>query len=173
MNALQGATQTLRVGNGTSPVTAFIKNDGVFGSASGTNDGLVVETATGCKNLTISGVGTTAIARLRPLSPNLNSLAIVIDQNMDFNMSNNTTLTGYYNTGSNSNAEAVTITINPNKTVRVTQPGGGFHTSATSTNQMGTIVYNVNGTLDVSATNSIAFSPNSVNSASSVYYEYR
>ncbi|MEO6730626.1 MAG: pectinesterase family protein [Ferruginibacter sp.] len=167
-NALQGATQTIRVGNGTAPVTAFITNDGVFGSTSGTNDGIVVEAAAVCKTLSITGNGTTSIARFRPLPPNLNNFNFVIDQHMDFNMSNNVGLTGYYNNASNSNAEAVTITINPNKMVRVTQPGGGFHTSATTSNQQGTIVYRVNGTLDLSATNSIAMVPSSVNAVSAV-----
>lgn len=167
-NAMQGQTQTIRVGNGTAPVTAFIRNDGVFGSTTGTNDGIVVEVATVCKNLTLLGSGITSIARMRPLPNNPNSLHVVFDKNVDFNMSNNVGLTGYYNNGSNLNSEVVTITINQGRTVRNTQPGSGFHTGTSTSNQMGTITYNVFGTLDLSATNSVAFVPNSVNPNSSL-----
>ncbi|TDH23959.1 T9SS type A sorting domain-containing protein [Segetibacter sp. 3557_3] len=167
-NALAGATQTLRVGNGTAPVTASVTNNGLFGSTSGTQDGIVMEVAMGCKELTITGTGTTSIARFRPLAPNPNSLNVVIDQDMDFNMSNNIGFTGYYNTSTNTNTEVVTITVNAGKTVRITQPGGGFHTGTTTANPQGNITYNINGTLDLSATNSANMVPGSVNAASSV-----
>lgn len=168
-NALQGSTQTLRIGYGTSPVTAILKNDGLLGSTSGTNDGLLIEIVPNCKNFTITGAGITSIARFRPQPPNTNSLNVVIDQNMDFNLSNNVGLTGYYNSSSNTNAETTTITINANKLVRVTQPGSSFHNSSTTTgNPQGSIIYNINGTLDLSATTNAAMVPNSINTASSI-----
>ena len=68
-----GSTQTLRIGSGTAPVVAVIRNDGMFGSTNGVGDGIVLEAFTSCSSLTITGLGTTSIARFRPTAANVST----------------------------------------------------------------------------------------------------
>ncbi|HZH64789.1 MAG TPA: pectinesterase family protein [Flavisolibacter sp.] len=158
--------QTLRVGNGTQPVSAHVRNDGTLGSATGTNDAIVIEAATTCANLLFTGTGTTSIARFRPLGFNPNNLSVLIDQDMTFKF-NSVSFTGYYSASSNNNSENVTITINAGKTVTL-GASSQFHlgSSTSTTNQQGNVTYNLNGTLDLSATSSSNMVPSSTNPAS-------
>lgn len=166
-----GATQTLRIGSGTAPVNAVIKNDGVLGSTTGSNDGIIIEAWTSCSNLTITGTGTTSIARFRPSPGNTSGTPplfnFVIDQDMNFGY-NNVAFTGYYNNSSNNANEVVNITINEGKTVKMTHPSGQFHLGTATTNGQGNVTYNINGTLDLSMTNASNMVPSSVSPGSSV-----
>lgn len=143
--------QTFRIGFGTSPVSAVVQNDGVFGSTNGVGDGIICDVWSTCKDMVITGSGITAISRLRATPGNLNALNIVIDQNMSVGY-NNVCFTGYYNSSANTATENCTITINKGDTVKITNPSGGIHgNSNLTTNPQGSITYNVNGTLDLSA----------------------
>ncbi|MFP5041210.1 pectinesterase family protein [Parasediminibacterium sp. JCM 36343] len=143
--------QTFRVGSGVAPVSSVLKNDGVFGSANGTGDGIILEIWTSCSNFTITGSGTTGISRLRPAPNNTNKLNVVVDQDISLG-SNNSCFTGYYNTATNNANENTTFTINAGKTVKLTNPLGTIHGNASlNTNPQGNITYNVNGILDLSS----------------------
>jgi pectin methylesterase-like acyl-CoA thioesterase len=164
-----GTTQTIRIGSGTSPVTSLIKNDGMFGSTSGNNDGIILEAWTTCSNLTITGAGTTSIARFRPSPGNTSGtppvLNMIIDQDMTFGY-NNVCFTGYYNSSSNTTSEVVNITINAGKTVRLSNASGQFHLGTTTANAEGNITYNINGTLDLSVGSTSNMVPSSVSPTS-------
>ena len=153
-----GSTQTLRIGSGTAPVVAVLKNDGMFGSTNGVGDGIVLEAFTSCSSLTITGAGTTSIARIRPTAGNVSAtpsvLTIVIDQNITLGY-NNVSFTGYYNSSTNTNTETCTITINAGRTVKISHASGGIHASSAVTNPQGNITYNINGILDLSSTTTV------------------
>ena len=160
--------QTFRIGSGTSPVSAVLQNDGMFGSTTGTGDGIICDVWGSCKDMLITGSGTTSIARLRASPGNLNTLNIVIDQNMSFGY-NNVCFTGFYNSSANLASENCTITINPGSTVTIASPTGGIHGSANlSTNPQGNITYNINGILDLSALTSTQNFVPSTNALSTV-----
>lgn len=166
-----GMAQTLRIGSGPAPVAAVIQNDGMFGSVTGNNDGIILEPWISCSHLTITGSGTTSIARFRPSPGNTSgtpsALDVVIDQDMNFGY-NNVAFTGYYNNSSNTTSEIVNITINAGKTVKLANALGQFHLGTGTTNQQGNITYNINGTLDLGLTNTSNMVPSSVSSGSSV-----
>lgn len=153
-----GTTQTLRIGSGTAPVIAVLKNDGVFGSTDGVGDGIILEAFTSCSSLTITGSGTSSIARFRPTAGNVSAspsvLNVIIDQNINFGY-NNVCFTGYYNATGNTNTETCTININAGRTVKITHPSGGIHAGSAITNPQGNITYNINGILDLSATTTV------------------
>lgn len=158
--------QTFRIGSGTSPVSAVLQNDGVFGSNNGVGDGIICDVWSSCKDMIITGSGITSISRLRASPGNLNALNIVIDQNMSVGY-NNVCFTGYYNSSSNTAPENCTITINKGDTVKITNPSGGIHGNANlSANPQGNITYNINGTLDLSAMTTVQNFVPSTNAAS-------
>ena len=151
-----GATgaQTIRVGSGTAPVSAVLQNDGTLGSTTNVGNGINLEINSTCANLTITGAGVTGINRMRPLPGNKNSLNVVIDQDMSLAY-NSVCFTGYYNSASNTVTDNTTITINAGKTVTLTSPNSGIHAGASLTNPQGNMTYNINGTLDLSATTGV------------------
>ncbi len=158
--------QTLRAGSGTAPVTTVIQNDGLFGSTNGVGDGIILEAFNTCNSLTITGSGTTSIARFRPTAGNANNLNVVIDQNMSFGY-NNVSFTGYYNTSTNLATENVTVTINAGKTVKIANASGGVHAGAAlNSNPQGNVTYNINGILDLSSVTSLQNFVPSSNAAS-------
>ncbi|MEO7311130.1 MAG: pectinesterase family protein [Chitinophagaceae bacterium] len=167
-----GATQTLRIGSGTAPVVAVLKNDGLFGSTDGVGDGIILEAFTSCSSLTITGVGTTSISRFRPTAGNVSAspsvLNVVIDQNMTFGY-NNVGFTAYYNAAGNTNTETCNLTINAGKTVKMSHASGGIHAGTAITNPQGNITYNINGILDLSATTAVQnFVPHSTVGTASI-----
>ncbi len=158
--ATSPSTVTFRIGTSSSAdVTAgytnnvvVIQNDGVFGSTTGTGDGIAFEMSPNCASLTIQGSGITKLARFRPQPANPNSPAtFTVNQNMDLVINNNYAFTGTQNGSSQTATENFIININAGKTVKL-YSGGSFHgTSTVQGNPSGTYTYNIFGTLDNSA----------------------
>jgi len=144
--ASNGGTVTIRPSG-----ASVIANNGTLGSTTGFFDGVLIEAATTCSSLKLTGTGTTSIARFRPAPPNTNAFVFTVDQDMSINY-NNVAFTAYYNSASNTNAESSTITINAGKTVTIANAAGGIHGGSSVVNKQGTIVYNIYGTLDLGAT---------------------
>ena len=132
-----------------------ITNNGTLGSTTGSNDGIALEIPLNCKTLTLTGSGTTKIARFRPVQNNTNSpVTFTVDQNMDLLINNNYAFTATQNSGTNAATENVIININAGKTVKL-YAGGTFHGSVSTSpqaNPSGTYTYNISGILDLSAT---------------------
>ncbi len=157
---------TFRVGaSSTADVTAgfinnevVIQNDGILGSLTDTDAGINLEVAKDCKTLTLQGSGTCRIGRTRFLYPNANSPATFnIDQNMYLGLAGSGSFTAYYNNAANTATENNVINLKAGKTVTLAA-GGSFHGGVSSTappvNAQGTMTYNIEGTLDLSATSS-------------------
>ncbi|MCU7547965.1 pectinesterase family protein [Chitinophagaceae bacterium LB-8] len=165
-NGGYGATpgsQTLRIGAG-SAASVIIQNDGVFGGDANPDDLITLEFNPACASVLWTGSGVSKITRLRPLPANPNALKVIFDQDVSLSY-NSGSFTAYYNNSSNTVNENVTLTINPGKTVKLTHPSGSFSPTGTSTaNPGGNYTYNINGTLDLSATtttsNLVAYSTN-------------
>ncbi|ALI98451.1 pectinesterase family protein [Rufibacter tibetensis] len=143
--------QTLRIGAG-SAASVLLQNDGVFGGNSNPDDLIIMEFNPACASVLWTGSGTSRITRLRPVPGNTNPLQVTFDQDVDLSF-NNAAFTAYYNHVSNTTNENVTFTINKGKTVRLVHPSGSFSPTGTSTaNPGGNYTYNIDGTLDLSAT---------------------
>lgn len=156
-------SQTLRVGAGAA-ATVVIKNDGLLGGDANPDDFITLEFTANCASVLITGAGTTKITRLRPLYPNPNALAVTFDQDVSISY-NSGGFTAYYNNAANTTSENVTYTINAGKTIKLTHPSGSFNATPNPTpNPGGKYTYNINGTLDLSATtatsNAVPFSNN-------------
>ncbi len=157
------STTTLRIGAG-SAASVILQNDGVFGGDANPDNLIILEFNPACASVLWTGSGVSKITRLRPLPANPNALKVVFDQDVSLSYSFSP-FTAYYNSSSNQVGEDVTFTINPGKTVRLTHPSASFSpTGSTTSNPGGNYTYNINGTLDLSATtntsNLVAFSTN-------------
>lgn len=157
------ASQALRVGAGAA-ASVIIKNDGLLGGDANPDDLITLEFTTNCASVLITGSGATKITRLRPLYPNANPLAVTFDQDVSISY-NSGGFTAYYNNAANTTSENFTYTINAGKTVKLTNPAGSFNATPNPTpNPGGKYTYNINGTLDLSATtttsNAVPFSGN-------------
>jgi len=161
------AAQTLRIGVGQAASVTF-QNDGIFGGDANPQDLIILEFNPACAAVLWTGSGVSKITRLRPLPANPNALSVVFDQDvsLSYNLSG---FTAYYNTASNSTGENVTYTINKGKTIRLTNPAASFSpTGSTTTNPGGSYTYNIEGTLDLSATTTTSNLVPYSNNASSV-----
>ncbi|MEP6676873.1 MAG: T9SS type A sorting domain-containing protein [Ferruginibacter sp.] len=160
---LAGGAFTLKVATGGTgflgPNDVTITNNGTFGQAA---DAMVIEVPITARNVTITGSGATNVARLRVVGNNPYTTTITIDQNMTFTQSANYALTACYNPSATDNN---TITINAGKTVTLSNASGYFHNNSVGSGTgFGTYTYNINGTLDLTAstqtsTNLTAISP--------------
>lgn len=175
-----GAVRAFRPGtssSGTSGTIATVTNDGTFG---GSSDASLIEIPTTCAQLTITGTGTYTISRIRAITGNTNypassvtnhanSCVLIVDRDMTLTAAN------YCFSGANSTVGATDVfvfTINAGKTVTISNAGGSWHNSGMTTGGTltgGSYTYNVNGTLDLSATSTATttFIPYS-NAASSI-----
>jgi pectin methylesterase-like acyl-CoA thioesterase len=157
------AVQTLRIGAGAA-ASVVLQNDGTFGGSGDPDDLILIEWNTACANVKWTGAGTTQISRIRPLPANPNALSVVFEQDIKL-VYNSGAFTAYYNSSSNSSSENVTYTINPGKTIALTNPSGSFSPEgSTTSNPGGNYTYNINGSLDLSTTttnsNVVPFSTN-------------
>lgn len=125
----------------------------VNGELGGVGDGLFFEAGTNCQNVTINGTGSIIVSRLR-VPGGLASLAggvvnITIDQNITFSIANNYAASLIYNPQVTDN---YTLTVNAGKTLTISDPGGYFNNNSIGTGGgWGHYTYNINGTLDLSA----------------------
>lgn len=152
--ANEAAARRLQLVNGgtgfTYPQTDVITNNGELG---GVGDGLFFEPGTNCQNVTINGTGSTIVQRLRVpgglASASGGVVNITIDQNITFTIANNYALSIIYNPQATDN---YSLTLNPGKTITVATDGGYFNNNSIgSGGGWGNYTYNINGTLDLSA----------------------
>lgn len=151
-----GASSSTDVTAGYTNNVVTLTNNGTFGSTTGTGDGINLEVSTNCASLTVSGTGTTRIARFRPLPANPNiPTTITFNHNVDLMINNNYAFTATQNGASNLATENIIVNISSGKTVKIVNVGGTFHGSVSSTtpqsNPSGTYTYNISGTLDLSS----------------------
>ncbi len=161
------AAQTLRIGAGQAASVTF-QNDGIFGGDANPQDLIILEFNPACASVLWTGSGVSKITRLRPLPANTNALNVVFDQDvsLSYNLSG---FTAYYNTATNTISENVTYTINKGKTIRLTNPTASFSpTGSTTANPGGSYKYNIEGTLDLSATTTTSNLVPYSNNASSI-----
>jgi hypothetical protein len=135
--------------------TSYLINNGNLGGAAASNFEKIGITPTPtCKLATISGTGTTSVARIRfnaSTSSVTNASTLVIDHNMTVTSSG---ITGFYNNASNIVAEDATVIINAGKTVTMS---GGLHAASATQTTGGKYTYIINGTLDMSATTATSY----------------
>ncbi|RYE18340.1 MAG: T9SS type A sorting domain-containing protein [Sphingobacteriales bacterium] len=153
----QGATLNA-TGNAASgsiyrltPVTAdvTILNNGTLGATSGSKDGISLTLSSNTKNFTLTGSGKTAIASFFVDKAN-NGLNGTLNQDATFNAGGMA-----FSAIPRSNALAtdnITFNISKDKTVKLTNASGQFH-GLPANSAGGNYTYNINGTLDVSASN--------------------
>ncbi|OAQ37921.1 hypothetical protein A5893_16245 [Pedobacter psychrophilus] len=130
----------------TYPIDVTITNNGTIG---GPGDGIYFETPVNARNITLTGSGTSIVGRLRMLggagSAAGGIASFTLDQDVTFTQSGNYALSAIYTPTGTDN---YTITINTGKTITVSDASGYFHNNGSSA---GTYTYNINGTLDLSA----------------------
>ena len=177
-----GSALSLRVGTGstgTAGIAGVLHNDGILGSLTG--DPMPVEFPATADSLTITGTGVCNIGRIRAITGNSNyptsSIAnhandakLIVDQNINLYTASNYCFS-IPNSTVNPN-DVIIYTINAGKTVTVKDPASKWENALMTSNGTitgGTYTYNINGTLDLSATltGTSAFIPYS-NAASSI-----
>jgi|GEM_PF-2223447 len=147
--------------SGTSGTIATVQNDGILG---GTGELMVLELPATAAQVTVQGTGTYEIGRIRAITTNTNyptsattghanNAKLIIDRDMKLNGLNN-----YAFSEPNSAVAATDVfiyTINAGKTVTVADPGSRWENTIMATDGVtagGSYTYNINGTLDLSAT---------------------
>lgn len=152
--ANEASARRLQLVNGgsgfTYPQTGVITNNGEMG---GPADGLFFETGTNCQNVTITGSGSTIVQRLRVpgglASASGGIVNITIDQDITFTIANNYAVSLVYNPQASDN---YSLTLNPGRTLTISNAGGYFNNNSIgSGGGWGNYTYNINGTLDLSA----------------------
>ncbi len=135
------------------PQTGTCTNNGTIGGAT---DGIFFEPGTNCQNLTFSGTGSTIGQRLR-MPGGYGSAAggvvnVIFDQNITFTQAANYALSASYNPATTDN---YSLTINAGKTITLSDVAGYFNNNS-GTASGGIYTYNINGTLDLSASTQTA-----------------
>ena len=142
----------LQIGAGgtgfTYPLVDTVQIDGVLGGA---GDGCYLEMGTNAQLVKIFGSGTVDISRFRCPggigSTGGGAIAIDIDININLWKTANYAMSLVYNPALTDN---YTLNIKPGRIVTVKSPDGYFHNSQ-NTATYGRYVYNIQGTLDLSA----------------------
>ncbi len=155
------STNAIRVGAPSSGFAGTIDTLTVNGTLGGPGELMPLELPAGAASLWVRGTGTIEIGRIRPNSTaNLNypgsgstnaaaGARLLIDNNIRLNTPNNY---AYSALNSNANAtDSLNFTILAGRTVTVVSPTGYFHNPVPGSVTGGLYVYNVNGTLDLSA----------------------
>jgi len=155
-----GNAYTIRVGvpsSGNGGAIDTLTVDGILGGA---GELMPLELGSGGASLWIRGTGTIEIGRIRPNNNNVNypgsgtanalpGARILIDKDIKLNVGN------YALSALNSTPTAndsISVTILGGRTVTIANPLGTFHNDAsTSVAAAGKYVYNINGTLDLTA----------------------
>jgi predicted ThiF/HesA family dinucleotide-utilizing enzyme len=158
-----GLARSVRPGassSGTAGTVASLTNNGTYGGAT---DQLGIELPVTCAVLTLTGNGVYNTGRIRAITGNsnnpssataghANSAQLIVDRDINLRVAN------YAFSAPNSTVSAtdvITFTINSGKTVFVTNASGRWENTLMSTDAVATggiYTYNVNGTLDLSAT---------------------
>lgn len=157
----------LQIGAGgtgfTYPLVDTVQVDGVLG---GPSDGLFIESGTNAQEIKISGSGSIDVQRIRLIggagAAAGGSLTVNIDANINLWQAANYAFSACYNPQATDN---YVVNINTGKTVAIKTVDGYFHNNSIGSGiGFGSYTYNINGTLDLSAstqasTNLSAFSP--------------
>lgn len=147
--------------SGTAGTVATLTANGTFG---GSSDLSVLEVPNTAASVTVTGTGTINIGRIRFITTNnnyptsaiaghANSAQLIIDRDINLKVAGN-----YAFSGPNSSVAATDVfvlTINAGKTVTVSDPGSRWENTLMATGGAatgGSYTYNINGTLDLSAT---------------------
>ncbi len=144
---------TLKPGNGgtgfTGPNNVTITNNGTLGNSAGL---IILEIPVAAGNVTITGSGTTDLARIRMRGGNVNNPVLVIDQDLILEQSANHALSAIYNPVATDN---YVVTLNAGKKITISNPTGYFHSNSIGSGTgFGTYSYNINGTLDLTGSTS-------------------
>lgn len=140
--------QLVNGGTGFSyPQSGTITNNGEMG---GPTDGLFFETGAATQNVTLTGTGSTIVQRFRVPGGNAGQVVnITIDMDITFTQANNYAFALAYNPQPTDN---YSMTLTPGHTLTVSNAGGYFNSNSLgSGSAFGTYTYNINGTLDLSA----------------------
>ena len=171
--ANETADRRLQIGSGGTgfsyPLVDTVQIDGILGGA---GDGCFIEIGVSAQLVKISGSGTVEISRFTVPggigSAAGGALAIDVDININLWKSANYAMSIVYNPALTDN---YTLNIKPGRTVTIKSPDGYFHNSQ-NTATYGRYVYNIQGTLDLSAntqtTNNLSttmIAPSGANSA--------
>ncbi|HMO61001.1 MAG TPA: T9SS type A sorting domain-containing protein [Ferruginibacter sp.] len=151
--ANEAADRRVQLVNGgtgfTYPQSGTLTNNGEIG---GDNDGIYFEPGTNCQNVTINGSGSTIVRMLRVpggLGSASGVLNITIDKNITFTRTNNYALSLIYNPQPTND---FTLTIAAGRTVTLNNASGYFSNNGLGSGSgFGKYTYNINGTLDLSA----------------------
>ncbi|RCH54090.1 hypothetical protein DJ568_14500 [Mucilaginibacter hurinus] len=143
----QGQPFKLRPGAFATTGAATLLNQGVLGAATGNHNGIAIEIPPACRNFTLTGPGTTSIAYIRPQSKSA-ELSININQDVSLNH-NGIAISAIPLDKEGSTEDKIDVNIAAGKTVTLTNPSGQIHGL---TQAGGTYTYNINGTVDASAT---------------------
>jgi hypothetical protein len=174
------STNAIRAGQGSSGTAGnvdTVQNDGILG---GPGELMVLELPATCASLLLTGSGSYEIGRIRAITANANNptsattghandAKLIIDKDVKLN-----TAANYCFSIPNSTVSAtdvISFNINSGKIITVTDPTSKWENSIMASNGAttgGIYTYNINGTLDLSATTATsAFIPYS-NSTSSI-----
>jgi len=152
-NAADGNSYSLQAGSGTAGSLDTLENDGIFGSASGGNDGIALAPPSTCTNIRLLGTGVTAIGAIQPSAPN-SKLLFILSQNATLN---NAATAFSALPDSSAVTDTITFNIDTNKTLKLINPTAQLQTSEQGG---GSYTYNINGTLDATATtDTLNFTP--------------
>jgi hypothetical protein len=147
-NAANGDAYILQTGTGTAPTPDTLDNEGVFGSASGTNDGIALAIPASSSALKLMGGGTTAIGLIRPAQYNA---ALVFDAAQDLSLNyNGIAFSALPLVDSNSTTNKIIFNVDTGKTLTIINPHGQFQGDPGVYG--GNYTYNIYGTLDLTAT---------------------
>lgn len=165
--ANETAARRLQIGAGgtgfTYPLVDTVQIDGILG---GSTDGIYLESGTNAQEIKISGSGSIDIQRIRLIGGSGaaagGSLTVNIDANINLWQAANYAFSACYNPQATDN---YVVNINAGKTLAIKTVDGYFHSNSLGSGSgFGNYTYNINGTLDLSAstqasTNLTAFSP--------------
>ncbi len=152
---------TLRVGVASSALGGgFVDTLLVNGTLGAPGSQMALELGTSCKLLWVTGTGTIEMGRFRPNNGNLNypgslslnagtGAVVLFDKDITFSQSANYGFTALNSAPVN---DSITLTILPGRTITLSDPTSSFHNDlSSSATANGRFVYNINGTLDLSA----------------------
>ena len=157
------ADRRLQIGSGgtgfTYPLVDTIQVDGALGGA---NDPMYIETGVNAQQVKIFGTGSIDIKRIRTIGAAAGPLTFDINADVNLWQAANYALTLLYNPSA---ADVYTMNIFAGKTVSVKAVDAYFNNNSVGSGTgFGTYTYNINGTLDLTAstqtaTNLSAISP--------------
>jgi len=147
-NASTSDAYILQAGIATAPTPDTLDNEGIFGSASGTNDGIALAIPATCSAFKLMGSGTTAIGLIRPTNYNA-TLTMDVAQNASLNY-NGIAFSALPLVDSSATSNKIVFNVDTGKILTLINPHGQFQGDPGVYG--GNYTYNIYGTLDLTAT---------------------